>query len=744
MATECVERPAYERFPVDPTPACILLAKGDLRSLRQSVFTGKLRKTPPRWSVPAGVWRILLWPNRYTRRTRRGLGFPDEPIFLNNVRHALLWLCISIRLHGRSPCIWHQSHAFALPKHNGKQDCAALRLLHCLDSLGSHYYRCIWRRSKLGQTSHRYYSCAYAQGRRREQAICTRALCAHRLSRAGISYVQDSFDATNAFASIYKGMLCAYFTGQCDGYFERDLLLQRTNQARMALECSDGVLHLDIGSGTLPGDSFSCEAFQCLYHLACDGFLAEDAQPINVQLPWLRRAYSDDPSARQDLMQWSVAPINIGFSGYADDLSKIRVVQSSAQLLRSAQVQSRVLSWHLGNVGVQCNDSKRASMVHFAGKHAQRNLRAIHTMDSSHGFVHVSRYLGPILQSNGGMYHEQENRCRRAKQAYGALGTFWRSPFMRWKSIVFGGMFDGTLISGLTAFFVPKSVLRKLDSTQATFLRKVMCGQACDKDRGPHPVSLSNDQVLRKCQLHSASTQLAMQRLKWWQCIVRHPERHIQLLGAFFGVASWERRNSYDEDGRVTLEAKLEHSWSVQLRDDLVTIFTLLFTDFHIRDSFLRIDPKVLGAARMSVAIPPPGLESAETHDFVPPHLPHICNIPDEDSHICGACFSTVQGLAMHQFRHHGLRGLASALTVSNACILCGNFYASKQYAARHLQKALEVGICPDTEGSCIVFEHIYAPPFSCAVCDLHFNTYIEAQVHLCEHLDTANLYVRL
>jgi hypothetical protein len=185
----------------------------------------------------------------------------------------------------------------------------------------------MWQYSGLNRIAHRYYSSGYAPFRRREQAILAQMVLANRLNTSGISYIQDSYDATNAFASVTSGMLRAVVRAHSYCSHARNVLVQRTNEANMVLECADGELSLLIKSGTLPGDSIAGIWFLCVYHKAVDAFLRESHSPISVSVPWIHRCICDTD---EYAMRWQIDPhrIDISVSGYADDLFRTTIVSS--------------------------------------------------------------------------------------------------------------------------------------------------------------------------------------------------------------------------------------------------------------------------------------------------------------------------------------------------------------------------------------------------------------------------------
>ena len=167
-----------------------------------------------------------------------------------------------------------------------------------------------------------------------------------------------------------------------------------------------------------------------------------------------------------------------------------------------------------------------------------------------------------------------------------------------------------------------------------------------------------------------------------------------------------------------------------------------LFTCDYIKESFLPLDIKAIRSVSRGVCIPPPGFApvvSVAPIEVV--ELPFAC--PHSDPADPCPCFETKQALTLHVVRKHGHKQMAQALTCANACIVCGNVYASKLYAARHLGSCLDKGKCPASRGSVFMSEITFKSPFKCTMCltsmpnevAVEYHTYAEARAHLRTHL---------
>eukprot|EP00959_Pyramimonas_sp_CCMP1952_P197488 4130294-Pyramimonas_sp.AAC.1 len=63
-----------------------------------------------------------------------------------------------------------------------------------------------------------------------------------------------------------------------------------------------------------------------------------------------------------------------------------------------------------------------------------------------------------------------------------------------------------------------------------------------------------------------------MQRIKWWQDVVRRPLRNLQLLGTMFGVSTWEEQEVRFVD-REGFRIGPEYEWWKQFLEDVGELF---------------------------------------------------------------------------------------------------------------------------------------------------------------------------
>ena len=337
-----------------------------------------------------------------------------------------------------------------------------------------------------------------------------------------------------------------------------------------------------------------------------------------------------------------------------------------------------------------------------------------------------------------------------AKKAFYTLGKFWaKCSVLRWRQAIFRSMVCGAAYSGLSSFVVESADTVALDKTLAQLGRKALQGKACEK--GDKHKAATTQELFRLLRSVPSSTNLAMERLCWWQQIARQQEAHYGLLYTFFGSIP----NTPDPLTANGAPHPQTHAWMRQLSQDLRKLAESSEDDFlfiaadqpacilHdpiVREAFLKADPKVLKARFLGVAIPPPGWEAPHVRaDEAEEEQQFTCNMVRHDGQVCGASFPTFRALKVHQVHSTShtvqVRSLASLLTVSNQCRACRAILASQKVARNHLFDSILRGYCSRTTGSATVRHVSIHLPRRCAVCDAQFESLREAQDHLVTHL---------
>ena len=97
------------------------------------------RKAVDASDIPAEAWQLAL----------QALKTKDGTVFLHNSDNKFYSFVvdfISFMLAGaRTPTSFHLSRAWLLPKHNGKESCAAWRMIHGLPTMSRAFYKVHWK-----------------------------------------------------------------------------------------------------------------------------------------------------------------------------------------------------------------------------------------------------------------------------------------------------------------------------------------------------------------------------------------------------------------------------------------------------------------------------------------------------------------------------------------------------------------------------------------------------------------------
>ena len=218
----------------------------------------------------------------------------------------------------------------------------------------------------------------------------------------------------------------------------------------MELVCIDGVIYLQLNSGTLQGDSIACTWFLCIYHLVIDKFLADTFdEGLSTTVSWLKNAIAS-PNKQEELIAVSNESIDISANTFADDLLKTRRCDNYLKFVSQAEEHSNCLTLRLREVDIEQNAEKCETIVHFCGTNSYTYTKNAYTHRSKGKVLRSMKYLGRLLAYNKSNRPEMNKRTDSIRKGWFCLGNFWRSnTFFKFKRIVFNSMVVGSGISGL-------------------------------------------------------------------------------------------------------------------------------------------------------------------------------------------------------------------------------------------------------------------------------------------------------
>ena len=108
-----------------------------------------------------------------------------------------------------------------------------------------------------------------------------------------------------------------------------------------------------------------------------------------------------------------------------------------------------------------------------------------------------------------------------------------RCKAFRWSRLVYKSMVLGVGTTGLVALQFKGCELEAIASQIATHGRALLRGRACERAEGRYKAK-TNEWVLKRIQIPPMYALLRVQRLKWWQSIVRYPNENMLLLSVMF------------------------------------------------------------------------------------------------------------------------------------------------------------------------------------------------------------------
>ena len=651
---------------------------------------------------------------------------------------CLLQLLQEVRQWKWQPLRWHNSLAVPIDKEKGS-GCSALRLINLLDPVGKAYNKVLW--SRRPDTERRHYSCGFLSGRRREQAMAQQWCLGWRLHKAKRGHATVFYDVRNAFPSPKHSKLTRL---KEERLREQDapLAQQRHQYATMQIQAPDKELLVQIGSGSLQGDGSAPEEFTELYNEVVDGWM-------------LDRTLKDQGREFEVEDPLSGEVHNVGSTVYADDLATKIMAEDEDQLAHELRTVDAALDESLEELGMAQHPDKKEIVVRFYGKGASRSMRKVYKEGAGlPGRVcRAARYLGGRYHHSGAYGEELHARRQAVVMGWHAFGRFWRSRApRRQKILAYRAMIYGHALSGLVAMQPPPGELRRLQRVVHGYARSMLGQEACqmteDEAGGRKYHKISDLQLQKLIRTSTLETKLRVQRLRWWQHIVRFPEQHAHLISTIFGTFEWEEYSTLDHQGRLHEHA---NPWARELVKDIEYLGRhdggqwvdqmdsrpmMLFTDEDIRQQFLIMDVTVLRWASLSHSIPPHGTVLAEATAQEEHTVQWQCTHVNNGGIRCTYSADTIRQLKCHERFKHGQVTQWWKYVVTNQCPFCERVFNMQSSAHRHVAQRMREGRCGQREGpaaaGCAV---LVVPDLHCPTCDYVAVTVAELQAHIREHL---------
>ena len=529
-----------------------------------------------------------------------------------------------------------------------------------------------------------------------------------------------------------------------------EILLQRHREAITHIVASDKAVDIRSGSGAMQGDGPAGPLFLEVYHPQVDTWLG-----VVQLLPQQRLCCAQDPVSQ--------VYVDCSLTAYADDLGKTTVVTNKQDALDKIRSINNSLDTALASIGMAQNGIKQENVVHATGRHSGSFLRDMYTQGVGIGkTVAIAKYLGARRSYNNLFHDEIQERIRAAFSGYASMGSFWSRARNSRKAVrlLFRGMVQETLLSGLEATVLRSVDIRKLDRALLQLGRKVLQGVACEKQTVVDQDGFSsikyqakpNEFVWKQLQMAPCDIELRIKRLTFWQQVARAPDLQVSLLASVFGEIEFDSPMLCLDSGKPTNAA---HAWILRLCED---IEALRQSDVvaHIPErmagkplslfmpplweDFVHVDCSIVRKAFLSVAIPPPGyVEAAAPSPVQPPaEIPereHVCTDLLPDGSICRASFSSFRALQVHRrgAKDHNFVAPEYHLAFTNQCPWCHIVYNSLQQTRHHIKQSLHQRRCRG-KGSIVPVPILPVDSLVCSKCTHECSSLSDLQKNMCAH----------
>ena len=231
------------------------------------------------------------------------------------------------------------------------------------------------------------------------------------------------------------------------------------------------------------------------------------------------------------------------YTSYVDDLASCIPDYENSNIVQKVQLASQCLDDSMELSGFKQNVDKGESLFSLHGKGSHTLAKVIKTpplLDALNP-KNFCRYLGPLVNWNGGARVQIDNAIKKAIAAFYSYGYFWaRSSCIPQTMIAFRSIFSGTLVSGLAAFVLTIRDKSRLDDTFFLFLRKVIAGKGCIDTHDGQKRKIPNQHLLKRYKIPKPSDELMVQRCQWWQQIMKNPPHHELIITSMFGKFQFE------------------------------------------------------------------------------------------------------------------------------------------------------------------------------------------------------------
>ena len=481
---------------------------------------------------------MLLEPMRGVKEDKQaGLGHESVELKTHVFREMLKSILSVTRRAGVTPLAAHRSSPCLLRKKYGVGGgTATTRMIHLLCPFWRAFYRNLKNRGRKWSPPPQLHG--FVKGRRREGAMATQLILSARLRKLGKSHIRVFFDGTNAFASASREAL----TEQVDGLLlkeDRGLVGERRTNSMiyMDLQGEDRPLRVVPKCGALMGDSNAPEDFSQAYRPGIE----------------LRRERMHEEGLKRDTCStcpFSEESCDLGCSVFADDIAGTFTVGGFRRRPGAPTFATGAFSEGLGRQGHGQNVGKQVAQPVFI--HRKHTHELVGKSADIKGRVEMQAvYLGGVLAPTNQPHAERKRRVQAARQAWGQLGSFWKSAADESvETRVFLAHVVGAMTSGMSAYCLREVDYKIMDSILAGMMKVPMKGRASwNSESGVR--TLSHQQLRSYWRIPRVAELLRCLRLGWLQQMVRDHGGNLQVICAFCPGGFMGSRTPLGEDGRL-------------------------------------------------------------------------------------------------------------------------------------------------------------------------------------------------
>jgi len=742
---ESVEQHDEHSGPIEMN--CITQADADMRSIKFIMRKTANRTCVPEGDVPAEIWKAILWPKFFIRDQHVGLGALPENTGVCVAESKLLLLLRHMRASRRTPLDFNFSKGFTLPKKAGshivgdfKDLTADNRVIHCFGCIPKVFFKALTSRCDYQP---RYYAHGALAHRCREDAIAVQVMIGRRLFVARVPFCSRYYDVRNAFPSPDHDS-CDEFVINCFPPDDVCFMRQHIQEHVCELDCLDGKLMLQVGSGLPQGCSSGPFCFNGVYADVLDNFL------VGIKV-------LDKNLVVQSIV--SDEELHLGCTNFVDDVGNTMTGETNAELIENSEGADECFAFALKQASMEQNKDKLVAVYNFFGDGAHQKQKEVLTNKSSRAAVQA-RYLGPIIRWDFGNKVEIDKRLKSAGAVWFCLGAFWYSESqLKFKKVVFRGGVLSVLLTGLKALVLSTKDIERLQTFVVACGRKLMRGEGCVKSTTGGIVSYKqkpNSEVLTFLGVAPIETELRVARLRWYQQVFKYQLDHQQFLTALFCKLPFESSFPTGKS-HPWYEQFVRDMQEVENFDDQAWIWEAFSGNFRdmlkCEDAvveFTNLDFNMLRAKHLSVSIPPVGtsvrgsplLVSQDANEHVDARF--VCDLLNKNTGaVCGLGFDNFKALNAHQSgasEHDNQFSLVSVLQFP-VCPWCSTHFATQAACCNHVRGAQLRGYCKADRNihmSSVSLDIIV----DCCLCGLKGLDFVAYQQHIREHiLPPAHLY---